>query len=281
MSSLKKVTLSISSQKLVKSCQQKYWHKKVNLTPVDEDYEDSDALNFGKAFHKVIETTLHESYSDKLIMEAMSESKVDITEKPLLTAMLDNYVKLHKASGLKVVKCEMKIEISNLYLGFIDFIAQDKHGWWIGDNKTASSHAPTIKNRLHKDPQVCIYSKFAPDIQNVLDLKGEFLGFRYRQSIKSKAGTSSGLAKGTPTYDIIIEAGAIDSASAWSDFMESHETVVELHNGLAPKKNFGACNDYFRPCEYFASCHGCSSSEGHPLVTIHTVESLDSADLLG
>ncbi len=274
------VTLSISSMKTIKSCQQKYWHKKVNQTPVDSDHEDSDALGFGKAFHKVLEDTFHESYTDKLIIAAMKDNNVDETDRALLTYMLDNYTKLHRASGLKIVKCEFRLEIPGLYLGFIDFIAQEERGWWIGDNKTAARHDPTLTNRLHNDPQVSIYSRFAPEIARALGLKGEFLGFRYRQSIKSKAKTVKGLQDGTPTYDFIIEAGVIESDKAWSNFLDAHEVANKLHNGEAPHKNFGACYEYFRPCEYFSQCHGCLSSEGNPKITIHTLDSLLAADLL-
>jgi len=265
--------------KTVLSCQQKYAHKKVLNTPVDADYEESDALGLGKAFHKVLEMTLHESYNDKLILSAMNEFNVDPTERALLTAMLDNYVKVHKASGLKVVKCELQLS-TPIYLGYIDFVAQGENGWWIGDNKTAGRHDPNLLPRLHRDPQVAIYSRFADEIANALKLTGPFLGFRYRQSIKSKAGTPSGLAKGTPTYDIEIPAAIIDTDLAWSNFLEAHQLTNELHNGLAPKRNYNACFDYFRPCEFFSACHGCLHSEGNPAIKIHTLESLKDSDIL-
>lgn len=281
MTDSKKVTLSVSSMKTLNSCPQKYFYKKVSGTPVDPDHEESDALSFGKAFHKVLEDTLHTNYSDKLILEAMKEFEVSPFSRPLLTAMLDNYVKLHRASGLKVVKCEFEIHIADLYRGFVDFIAVDNGGWWIGDNKTAARFDPSITGKLHKDPQVAIYTKFAPFIAEALGLKGIFRGFRYRQSIKSKAATPAGLAKGTPTYDFVIPAAAIDPEAAWSVFLEAHQAAVELSNGGAPRRNYGACMEYFRPCEFFSQCHGNLHSEGNPLITVHTVESLNDSDLLG
>lgn len=283
MSELQTVELSVSSWGTLETCQQKYWHKKVAGTPEDPKEEDADeAFNFGKAFHKVLETTLHTSYSDKLIDEAIKEFNVDRFSRPLLTAMLDNYVKLHKASGLKVVRCEFELHIKNLYKGFIDFVAQDTHGWWIGDNKTSSRHdAETLKARLHKDRQVNLYSYFSEEVGRALGMTGPFLGFRYRQSIKSKAGTPAGLAKGTPTYDIIIEASALEPDQAWKEFREAHQVAVEIKNGVAPRKNLKACFEYFKPCEFFSQCHGCLASEGHGKITIHTIDSLLEAELLG
>lgn len=280
MSELTKPTLSNSSWKVLKSCEQKYFYNKVLGLEKDEDYEEGDAMGFGKAFHKVLEETLHTSYSDKLILAAMEEFGVDIFSRPLLTAMLDNYVKLHKASGLKVVKCEFKLEIPGLYLGFIDFIAQDKNGFWFGDLKTAGRHDPNLLPRLHKDTQINLYSRFAPEVAIALDLKGPFLGFRYRQAIKSKAGTPSGLAKGTPTYDIEIPSSILSPEDTWNDFLDGHNRATELFNGEAPKRNYGGCFEYFRFCEHFSKCHGCLSSIGEKRIVIHTVESLTDSELL-
>lgn len=275
-----KVALSYSSGKVVMSCQQKYFYNKIAKVDKDADYDEGDAMNLGKAFHKVLEMTLHTQYNDKLILEAMAEFEVDRFARPLLTAMLDNYVKLHRASGLKVVKCEFQI-VTPEYNGFVDFIAQASNGWYIGDNKTASAYKEDIVKRLHLDEQVNLYSYFAEEIGRALDMKGPFLGFRYRQTIKSKAGTPNGLAKGTPTYDIEIPAHMLNPRAAWSAHLERHQIALELHNGVAPKRNLNACMDYFRSCEHWSKCYGRLYSEASPEITIHTLESLESADLLG
>lgn len=276
---VKKVPLSYSSGKVVMSCQQKYHYNKIQKLPKDPDYDEGDAMNLGKAFHKVLETTLHTAWSDKLLIAAMEEFKVDRFSRPLISAMLENYVKLHKASGLKVVKCEFQIPTPE-YNGFIDFIAQGENGWWIGDNKTAAAYKEEIVKRLHLDEQVNLYSYFASEIGRALEMKGPFLGFRYRQSIKSKAQTPAGLAKGTPTYDIEIPAHLLRPEEAWSAHLERHSIAVELHNGVAPKRNLNACMDYFRPCEHWSKCYGKLYSDTNPEITIHTIESLTDSELL-
>lgn len=280
MSCTNKVALSYSSGKTVMSCQQKYFFHKISKVAKDSDYDEGDAMNLGKAFHKVLENTLHTSYSDKLIIAAMEEFKVDRFSRPLITAMLDNYTKLHNVSGLKVVKCEFQI-LTPEYNGFVDFIAQDTHGFWIGDNKTASAYKEDIIKRLHLDEQVNLYSYFAEEIKHALELKGPFLGFRYRQSIKSRAGTPAGLAKGTPTYDFSIPAHILNPRAAWSAHLERHQIALELHNGIAPKRNLNECMSYFRPCEFWSSCYGRLYSEEVPEITIHTLQSLTDGDLLG
>lgn len=276
---MKQVQLSYSSMKVALSCARKYWHAKVANTPKDADYEESDALSIGKAFHWVLEQTLHKYSNEALIIKAMNEFNVDSSDKALLTAMLDNYISVHNLSGLEVVKCELKLETPN-FVGFIDFIAQGENGWWLGDNKTASRHDPNILPRLHRDPQLNLYAKFAPKIGEMLGMKGEFLGFRYRQSIKSKAKTEKGLKEGTPTYDIIVPYSAMTPDEVWSNFLDVHELVLSLHSGEVAKPNYNACMDFFKPCEFFSQCHGCLHSEGNKAIQVLTKESYEDADLL-
>lgn len=274
------ITLSNSSMKMVMSCEQKYFYYKVAQVEKDPDYEESDALSFGKAFHKVLEDSLHTAATEKSILSAMKEFELGMEHKMLLTYMLENYLILHKASGLKVVKCELEIRTPT-FLGYADFIAQGPDGWWIGDNKTAARHDPALAHRLHRDYQLNLYSSFVEQIGPALGLEGPFLGFRYRQSIKSKAKTIDGLKKGTPTYEFIIEADALDTKRAWETHAIAHERAVELHEGREPCRNYNACNEYFRTCDWFSRCHGNLGSEMPKGVTILTTENLQDLDLLG
>lgn len=280
MTCITHVPLSYSSGKTIMSCQQKYHYNKIQKLEKDADYEEGDNMNLGKAFHKVLEMTLHTAWNEKLLIAAMEEFGVDRFSRPLLAAMLENYVKLHKASGLKIVRCEFQL-VTPEFNGFIDFIAQAKNGWYLGDNKTAASYKEEIVKRLHLDEQINLYSYFHKEIAEALKLEGPFLGFRYRQSIKSKGNTPAGLARGTPTYDIEIPAKMLNPKAAWSAHMERHQIAVELHNGIAPKRNLNACMDYFRPCEHWSKCYGRLYSEEMPEITIHTLESLTDSDLLG
>ncbi len=263
----------------VNKCQQKYWHYKVNATKKDEDYEESDALGLGKAFHQVLEKTLHQDYNESLMLEAMEEHGVEDDEHMLLEVMLKKYVDYHKKSGLRIIKCELMLE-TPVFTGFIDFIGQSANGWWIGDLKTAGRFDESLLPRLPMDMQLNLYAHFADEIQKALELKGPFLGCRYRQITKSKAGTMSGLEKGVQVRDIEIPYALMNPQFAWNLFLESHQTAIELHNGVAPKRNYGACMDFFRPCEYFSQCHGDLFSKSSQKVKIHTLESINGADLL-
>lgn len=265
-------------------CQQKYHHYKVAGTPKDADYEESEALGLGKAFHQVLEKTLHTDYNEALIMEAMADHEVDEEDHMLLTVMLKKYCEYHNKSGLRVIKCELGLS-TPLYTGFIDAIAQGETGWWIIDLKTASRFDETLLPRLPLDMQLNLYAYFAEEIQHALkdapyNLKGPFLGCRYRQVTKSKAGTMSGLEKGITVRDIEIPVHLMNPQLAWETFLESHQVAIELHNGVAPRKNYSACFDFFRPCEYFSQCHGDLFSKSKDKVKVHTLESINGADLL-
>lgn len=284
---MKAPKLSVSSLKTLQSCEEKYWHYKVANTAKDSDYEEGDFLGLGKAFHQVLEKTLHESWNESLLIEAMVEHKVDMSEKPLLSAMLDKYVKYHKLSKVKVVKCEFHIEDNKTVL-FMDAIGISydstgkAYGWWIIDLKTASRHDENLLAQLPKDPQMNHYASYADDVEiGVPEVKNlPFLGCRYRQVIKSKAGTQRGLEAGVKVFDIEIPVEMMDIKAFKSLFSTVYDRADALHQGEAPTRNYAACFNYFSPCQYFSKCHGELFTKSKSKVTVHTLESLTNGELL-
>lgn len=277
------VKLSYSSMKLLQSCEQRYSHYKITNTPKDSDYVESEALGFGKAFHQVLENTLHAFWNEELLGQAMADNNVDLEDSQLLSIMLEKYVAFRKASGLKVVKCEFGIDTAS-YVGFIDGLAIEPttKKWWIIDLKTSARHDPNIVPQLAKDMQIGLYSHFVPEIEaHHEELKGyTFGGFKYCQTIKSKASTLKGLESGVKVYDITIPAKLIKDGEAWGYFNEVHNRAVELHTGESPRKNYSSCFSFFSPCPYFSKCHGIEFSKGHEEITVETIETLNDKELL-
>lgn len=276
------VRLSYSSMTTLQSCEQKYHHYKVTNTPKDSDYVESDALGLGKAFHQVLEKTLHQDYNDVLIMEAMAEHNVDPSDKDLLTVMIKKYVEFRKASGIKVIKCELQLA-NSVYNGFIDFIAVRGDEWFIGDLKTAARHDENILSRLPLDPQLNLYAHFADQLDiAVPSLKDKrFAGCLYNQTTKSKAGTINGLERGVKVFETFIPVESMNPDMVWSLFDEVHTRATELHNGEAPKKNFSSCFNYFSPCQYFSQCYGKTFTDNKHKVSVTTIETLkETEDLL-
>jgi len=275
------VRLSYSSMKTLQSCESKYHHYKIANTKHDPDYEESDALGLGKAFHAVLERTLHQDYNDQLIVEAMVEFNVDPSEKELLTVMLKKYVEFRKKSGIKVLKCELPIATSE-YTGFIDYIAVQGNKWYIGDLKTAGRHDENILSQLPLDPQLNLYAHFAEDLYiAVPSLVGkQFAGCLYSQIIKSKAQTSSGLDKGVKVIETVVPVESMNPDLIWSLFNEVHDRALELHRGEAPRKNLSACFNYFSPCQYFSQCHGKTFTENKTKVKVTTIETFNELENL-
>lgn len=271
-----RIKLSYSSMNTLQSCEQKYHHYKVTNTEKDADYVESDALGLGKAFHQVLERTLHLDYNDSLIIESMSDHGVDSSDKDLLTVMLKKYIEFRKASGIKVVKCELALATSE-YTGFIDYIAIQGNKWYIGDLKTAARHDENILSRLPLDPQLNLYTHFAEEMYiAVPQLVGkEFAGCLYSQITKSKAGTMRGLEAGVKVYETFIPVEVMNPDAIWSLFNESHNRAMELHNGEAPRKNFSSCFNYYSPCQYFSKCHGKTFTENKTKVVVTTIDKLN------
>ncbi len=273
--------LSYSSYKELLTCEQRFWHRKVNNTPVDPDYQESDSLGLGKAYHQVLETTKHKSWDESLLMAAMGEHKVDLDDADLLRVMLTKYVAFRAKSGVKVVYCELPI-ITPVFRGFLDYIAIKGNKFYIGDLKTAARFDENLIPRLPMDPQLNLYAHFADDIELALpEVKGlEFGGCLYTQIIKSKATTARGLESGVKVYETLVPVESMNPSAIWSGFEDGHTRSLELRNGEVPKKNYSACFNYFSPCPNFSKCHGHLFSEGNKKVTVTTIETLENMELL-
>ena len=265
----------------LQSCEQKYFYRKVASTPVDTDYVESDALGLGKAFHCVLEKSKHLTATTESILEAMDEFKVDISEKDLLTVMLNKYIEFRKLSEVKVIKCELPLGTSS-YNGFIDFIGIRGNEWFIGDLKTAARHDENILSRLPLDPQLNLYSYFAGDLDShILELEGKrFAGCLYTQITKSKAGTMKGLEAGVKVYETFVPIEVMNPTLVFNLFNEVHDRALELHAGQAPRKNLSACFNFFSACQYFSKCHGCNFSDNKKKVILTTSDSLKDTNLL-
>jgi hypothetical protein len=267
------IKLSYSSLKTLQSCEQKLWHYKVNGTAVDADHVESEALGFGKAFHYVLENTNHNSVHDELINKACIEFNIEESDRTLLKKMLVNYVQYHKESGIEVVKCELGLDHPK-FTGFIDALGVDKFGgWWIIDLKTSSRFDESILSRLPLDLQLNLYSYFSDTIKNLVSsLDGKkFKGCRYRVVTKTKDAK---------VYDIEVPLEVMDPKLAWSILEDNHARAEQLCSGEAPKRNYSACMEYFKPCQYFSQCHGHLFSEAKGRVILHTMDSISKKDLL-
>ena len=269
---MKQVQLSYSSMCDLATCESKYYFRKVAKVEKDADAEESEAFGVGKAFHEYLEDVLHGETFNAANFEAAICAKAELhnvrPEAPLIAAMALAYMKLHKASGLKVVKCEQQVETPT-YNGFIDVIlVDDVGGWWIGDLKTAARFDEKKVAQLPKDQQLNLYSHFAEHLAGYFNLDpSKFRGCRYRVTTKTKSQLKVGESvldfakrmverESVTSYDAIIPVEIMDIGATWKHFEIMQERAVAINNGEAPTKNLGACMNYFKPCDYWSKCHG-------------------------
>lgn len=270
----KHIRLSYSSGTTLQSCPRKYLHYKVLGTPKDPDLEeDTTALRVGSAYHEILEDCLHDaSKIDNHKVKKIFETNgiEDKTQKGLVLAMVRKYLKLHEASGLKIVACEIEVGCTDI-LGYVDFVAllPDGNSWVLGDLKTSGRvDIEALSARLSRDAQLNLYAAYSKQIAEQLDLDPEaFAGVRYRVTTKSAAKI-----KASETLDDFVsrltgKVRAIDFEIPVSQLSipANHQLFLGLAaqaNGMRQKpvqeipQNRSHCMSYFRPCSYWSQCHG-------------------------
>ena len=294
------VRLSYSSLGTLQTCEQKFAHYKIYKTDKDPDYEESEALGIGKAFHQVLEVTNHKKVVNKHVDQALMDHGVKKHHKCLVIAMAMQAVALNEASGLEIVYCEFEISHGD-YVGYIDAIGKDKFGnWWIIDLKSAGKYDAKILPRLPLDLQLNLYTYFKDHIGSALGLDpAKFAGCKYRQITKSKASQQDNESDAeyikrliTPKMsygkfqapvearDFTVPFFTMRPGMAWSIIQENLIRAREIQQGEAPKRNYKSCLDFFKPCEYFSQCHGHTFTDGSQFVKVNTTKSYIAKDVL-
>lgn len=272
--------LSYSSASLLRGCEQKYFYYKVAKVDIDPDQsKDTKAFNIGKSFHHILEMAGHEHPSDAgmsieyLLNECVDKFDIEETDKGLVHAMVLKYLRLRKKQNMRCVRCEYSISHPKV-VGFIDLIEEDLDTglWWISDLKTAKTFYSTTAARLPKDRQLNLYACFAKQIAEVFELDYEkFGGCRYKVTTKSTAKQKKSetyeqyvmrmVDSYIKSYDVIVPKEKLHTKEVWEEFTGNYDRTMELRSGEVPRKNFGYCESYFKPCEYWSRCHGSTFTE--------------------
>lgn len=273
--------LSYSSSTLIKNCETKYFHYKVAKTPMDADASKRDNSHFaiGKAFHYILEKSLHEKPKKIVndLEECVQDMDISLSEEhiPLVHAMILKYLRLRKQSSWKAVAVEYAIEDPKV-IGYVDLVeVNDRGEWTITDLKTASSFFDSKISMLASDPQLNLYAYFAPQIAEKFNLDlDKFIGVRYLVTTKLskmlvKKATDSyedyvlrlADSKQMKSIHIFIPKALMRIEENYKEFIADYERSIELRGGSAPKRNYSYCNAFFRGCDYFSQCHGMEYEE--------------------
>ena len=263
------IKLSYSSWSQLQTCEQQYVHRKVLKTPVDCEEQDRTAFDVGSAVHFCMEETMwgKNPISSNLINKAIEQYKDAAPFKGLVHAMALALVKQQVASGLTCVKAELTLDHPK-FIGYVDMVAKNSRDeWFIVDLKTSASKPNDgLVARLPLDRQLNLYTHFRENIATALELDTKlFKGCIYRVVTKSKANQKDSeeyarfvkrVERLTKVYDIFIPFEMMNPDQIWEDFCDAYVKTLSLHEGEVPRKNLGACFNYFRTCEYFSQCHG-------------------------
>jgi hypothetical protein len=263
------VRLSHSSAQLLRSCERRYWHYKVDKTEVDPDYDkDLQSFAVGKVFHQVLEDNNHEK-PEKIVntIEAACEQhSCDFESIPMIHAMLLRYYEEHKKNKLEVVKCELKLDADEV-IGFIDVIMKEPSGkWWIVDLKTYKSMYFVKPANLTMDYQLNLYSYFAPEIAKELQLdplgfQGCILRVVTKPSLKQRKEESyveyvSRMKESAKFYDIKIPKSYMNPTEVFNSHYMLYKKSLEMRKWNAKGScNYNNCFSYNSPCPYYSKCH--------------------------
>lgn len=272
--------LSYSSGTLLTNCEQRYVYYKVKKVPEDKDASTRDNSHFsiGKAFHYILETSMHEK--PKKIVELLDfcvqDEEIGLLEehRGLVHGLVLQYLRLRKGSKLKAVKCEYSIKDDKI-IGFVDLIEADPNTgeWWISDLKTASSFYDNKIAELPSNQQLNLYASFYKEIADDLGLDPHlFMGCRYLVVTKSKAVQQAKESyadfvsrlvnkKHVKAVFVTIPKELMRIEQTRVEFLELYNKSIALRRGKKPIRNYTYCNAFFKGCEYFSRCHGKEYSE--------------------
>lgn len=263
--------LSYSSARLLQGCERKFYHYKVKETPIDSDAsKDTTAFIIGKAFHHILEMSNHKKPEKigELLEECVQNLGLAETDCGLVHAMVLKYLRLRATTNLEAVAVEWKINDPTT-IGFVDLIEKDTETgeWFISDLKTAKTFYPTTLSKLPNDRQLNLYASYAPQIAEEFGLDlDKFAGCRYKVTTKSSAKQQAKESylqyvkrvtdKFIKSYDIIIPKDKLNIVEVVAEHKRLYNRAQSIRDGAEPLQNFGYCESYFKPCEYWSQCHG-------------------------
>jgi len=261
--------LSHSSANLLRSCERRYWHYKVNKTEVDSDYnKDMQSFAVGKVFHQVLEDNNHVKPQGivNTIEKACEEHNCDPESIPMIHSMLLRYYEDHKEKGLEVVKCEYMINTEQV-IGFVDVVMKDsENNWWIVDLKTYKSMYFVKPANLTRDYQLNLYAAYQGEIAKDLKLdvkkfQGCILRVVTKPALKQRKDESyveyvTRMKDNAKFYDIEIPKAYLHP----TEILDSHFRLYQRSLEMRKKDDKGSCNfnncfSYNSPCPYYSHCH--------------------------
>lgn len=264
--------LSYSSLSQLQGCQRKYYYRKVKKYQPDFEPE-TDALTIGKIYHSLLETSGHtkptrEHAETVLNMPEYGEAIAknhELFAQALACAY--GYAPLREKYPVRLIAVEKEIQTDN-FLGYIDAIVEDDNGWYILDLKTAATINERKAAQLHRDLQLNLYVAQMHQIE--LDPE-KFRGCLYNvvQKTKQKRYSNEKFTEyaervKVPCVEFFIPREKLVPQAAVEMHERFHMLAEQLHGNIDDHEvpqNFGYCESFFKPCEFWSKCYGVKHDE--------------------
>jgi hypothetical protein len=259
--------LSYSSLTQLQGCQRKYYYRKVKKYAPDFD-ADTDALITGKIYHSLLEVSGHtkptREHAEAVLNvpeygEAIAKNH-EIFASALACAY--GYARLRDKYPVRLLAAEKEIQSDN-FLGYIDAIVEDDDGWYILDLKTAAMINERKAAQLHRDLQLNLYVAQLHQLE--LD-PFAFRGCLYNVVQKSKQKrysnekfTEYAERANTQCVEFFIPHQKMNIQAAIEMHERYHIIAEQLHGNIEDHEvpqNFGYCESFFKPCEFWSKCYG-------------------------
>lgn len=263
--------MSYSSACMLKKCERKYWLTKVKKRPPDDDAQiDTEAFQFGKAYHEVLELTHHRRPDDlKSVVLSAGRNHGLIREQIFkVYAMCEKYYTAREQTGLQEVTSELRFQDDDA-IGFIDAVLENPstREWWILDLKTSTRIDSLLESRIHRDLQLNFYASYAHDVALALERPLElFAGVRYSLCVRpfAKVKKTETLREYASRAEVkyqeyVVAREHLDPLIAAQFVHAARVRQAELFRITdieLTSPNYLACNDYFKPCEFWSVCYG-------------------------
>lgn len=267
--------LSFSQISTLFRCPQAWKYKYIDK--VQPDYTDTEALQFGKAYHHMLQSTEYkiclDGLEEKLIeianMFGLNSQQAYALAACYMSSCKDWKLVEEQLGRLKIVGTEVEINTENI-IGYIDNVVvnEDSGTWYIVELKTASF--VTDYRRLPYEPQIAIYTLHKNIIADSVKVEEEkYGGVLYREVIKTRKQPRNKESileyAERVSYEIVCNTWLVkprmDYVDTWLKHARKEAEDIQEGRKEALKVYGKNCFMWGKPCEYFSRCYAASAPE--------------------
>ncbi len=249
------------------TCETKFKHRYVDLTPRDENWVSPTYFAFGSAFHEALYLSAYDkaSFTEDILQSVVAVNGLNWdNDGAKLRACLDTYF-ANNIKKERFIATEVEIFTEDFVM-YADAIFEDEGGhWYIVDMKTVGVGLDEmIRFKLKNDPQMCLYASHAEHFARKTGLNPDkFIGMSYREIEKPRQR----LKKGETHEQFVERIGLTNYRETFLtlDMLNIEQTMFNMRSQLLrartlktdqPMQNTSNCKRNGLVCEFWSQCYG-------------------------